>query len=1288
MDAGIIPRQDRINWHGIYMFDVTPEDILALNDETLRTLIAYLCEAECRLQNISASGVTWGGNQNAKDGGIDVKVELAPKTDITGYIARPITGFQVKAEDMPKNKIESEMAPDGSLRESIKELAEKNGAYIIASSQGSVSDLALTNRKNAMAATISSLPDEQSLVVDFYDRTRIATWVNQHPGLVTWVRECIGRPLSGWQPFKDWSSWPGARDDEYLLDEGMRIHGPGTSSSDGVDAIAGIQKIRGVVSEPKGAVRIVGLSGVGKTRFVQALFDNRLGETALDPHLAVYCDISDKPSPVPQELLSRLIASNHRAILIVDNCGPDLHQKLVRRIKQEDSQISVITVEYDITDDEPEGTQVYKLEPSSVELVEKIISQRFPAIGHPNKNIIAEFSGGNARVAFALADTVEQGESLVDLKDTDLFNRLFVQTKDADAELLAAAKACALVYSFDGETLKGEDAELPFLATVVGMEPEVLYGRVAELHRRQLVQKRGKWRAVLPHALAHRLAKLALDDIPYEKIEGNLIKGSNARLLKSFSRRLGYLHDSPLAQKISASWLNDAEMLQNVNTLNELEITLLRNIAPVNPEQTLKTMEKAAANEHFTSGKISHKSEIQYLLRSLAYDVELFDRAASILLDFALKEDITKNTEKARDLLRSLFFLYLSGTHASTSQRLDFIRTIQNSDDPKNHEIAISLLSAMLEAIHFTSHYPFDFGARPRDYGWEPKTNEELRDWYDKATDLALEIAQSDQANARAAKKLLAEKFRSLCSRVGLTEKMVRIGNQLSKDGYWAEGWLAIRSTLRFHRDKMPDDTLKLLEGLEKRLAPAGLEQTTRTHALSKQWGVLDIAELDPDSEERPSEVHDRIAKECEMLGKELVSEPAVLEKLLPDILVTENTRVWNLGKGLGLECPSIEETWKTLTQAAAKVDSNTLRLQMLSGFLNGAHERDAKRVDGLLENALSDDFLRKNYPYFQSTIPMSEEGADRLSRSIKFDDIPTWTYRNLAYGRTSDDIPSPQLDTIIDGLSQKDGGIAVGAEILGMRAFGKKRSNERFDELERAIGRKLISNINFERGSDREDRQLGEIISFSFTDQSQESEARAICEKLLLAFQSYKATPWNYDDVISEFARVFPEMVLDVFVEAAERVGRMGRGIFGDIREFRTCPLDAIPTDSLLRWTQENPNERFLLLAKVVRFYFEDKETKALSWSPVATKLIAESPDVIAVLNVFFERFSPTSWSGSRAEIIESRRALLAILTENKNSAINEWAENKIQILDEEIKRERTWEENSARERDERFED
>ena len=59
------------------MLDITKEEIKNLNDSDLRTLIGRLCEADLYILGDSTCHVSYGGNQDEKDGGIDVKVETS-----------------------------------------------------------------------------------------------------------------------------------------------------------------------------------------------------------------------------------------------------------------------------------------------------------------------------------------------------------------------------------------------------------------------------------------------------------------------------------------------------------------------------------------------------------------------------------------------------------------------------------------------------------------------------------------------------------------------------------------------------------------------------------------------------------------------------------------------------------------------------------------------------------------------------------------------------------------------------------------------------------------------------------------------------------------------------------------------------------------------------------------------------------------------------------------------------------------------------------------------------------
>jgi hypothetical protein len=683
------------------MFEITGDDIALLNDKDLRSLIGLLCEAEVRQRELSPVGVTWGGHHNAPDGGLDVHVDLALELANPGYVPFRNSGFQCKAEDMPRSAILAEMRPDNALRPIITELADKHGAYIIVSSKGSVSHSALRDRQKAMREAVADLSNADQLFTDFYDRNRLASWVRTYGSLIAWVRERVGRPIPGWRSYEPWA-YPGeGTDAEYILDDSITIRMPGRDEENGHQPLDGINEIRRRLMTSRGVVRLVGLSGVGKTRFAQALFDSRIGEYVLNPSIVYYTNLSDDPSPSPVNHASALVSSRERAILIVDNCTPELHRRLSEVARSLESEISVLTIEYDIREDQPEGTDVFEILPSSNRLIESLLAKRYENLSQVNISTIAEFAGGNARVAIALGATVQQDESITGLKDDELFKRLFHQRHQPNDSLLHSAQICSLVYSFDAETTPIDGtSELALLARAADINTSLLFRDIAELKRRNLVQQRSVWRAVLPHAIANRLAALALQNMPYASLQA-FINSCPERLLKSFSRRLGYLHDSPTAKRLVTEWFSVDGYLSNLPQLNDFGRSMLDNVAPVAPEAILAALERHISPST-GSDTLNRCQRYRDLIRLLAYDKEHFDRALELLAILNEQEQNDSDAKNSQEQFESLFQIHLSGTHAAIEQRVAIVERLLRSGSASRNQLGLSALDGLLEAWHFS----------------------------------------------------------------------------------------------------------------------------------------------------------------------------------------------------------------------------------------------------------------------------------------------------------------------------------------------------------------------------------------------------------------------------------------------------------------------------------------------------------------------------------------------------------------------------------------------------------
>jgi len=443
------------------LFEVSAEDVESLKDDELRELVARLCKATLLEEGLPTTCVTWGGDQREPDGGIDVRVQLRADDPLPNgsWLRWRSVGFQVKATEMPPAKIKKEMCPNGSLQSAIQELLQEGGAYIIAA-HDSVADDRYQKRVAAMRECSGGLlKPGYSACVDYYDRQRLADWANEYPTVVAWVHaKTRGGALQGWEPYGQWATskrMPDGKYPPFLPDEKARFFDT-RDPKRGLNLIEGIDLVREVlrkgierVNEKEGRpVRLVGLSGVGKTRFVQALFEANVGSEALNQTLAVYADAGRTLNPHPAVVLNRLISRKKQAILIVDNCSPTLHRELAEQLGNADGGgVGLLTVEYDIRTDKPNETQVFRLENGSVDLVERVVMEQFPGISRVDVRTIAEFSDGNSRVAIALASAVGQTASLAGLSDEELLDRLFWQRNEPNDALQRAARACSLVYS-------------------------------------------------------------------------------------------------------------------------------------------------------------------------------------------------------------------------------------------------------------------------------------------------------------------------------------------------------------------------------------------------------------------------------------------------------------------------------------------------------------------------------------------------------------------------------------------------------------------------------------------------------------------------------------------------------------------------------------------------------------------------------------------------------------------------------------------------------------------------
>jgi hypothetical protein len=1282
------------------IFQITSSQIQALNDEQARELVAHLCKEELRTKGLGTDPVTWGGDQRAKDGGVDVRVDIAPAFGISGYIPKDATAFQVKAEKYGSKKIPGEMAPKGVLRPAIVEFSEQSGAYIIVSTRDTLSDSSLRARKKAMSDCLEERGLAGKVRLDFYDSRKIADWTGNFPGVVVWLRSLLGIPLNGWRPYySPWAYREKSVEDEYLLDDKVKIFIP--NADEGIEVTTAINRLREELSKDGTSVRIVGLSGVGKTRLAQALFDNRIVtlNAALNQENVLYTDLSDNPTPQPIAMLEALLLEKSDSVVVIDNCGQDVHQKLTEIVKRPDSKIRLVTVEYDIRDDLPQDTACYRLEGSSDEVIAKLLKRQYHTLSDLDIAKIVKFSDGNARVAFALASTSQMKGELARLTDDALFQRLFVQKHSTSVELQKCAEVASLLYSFDVEDIS-EKSELALLSSIAEVTIKTFYRNVSDLEERGLVQKRGKWRAVLPHAISNRLALKAIQASLPSLLVQKLVAEASERVARSFSRRLGYLHESKHAQQIVGDWLKPDGLLGDIAQLNEFRCQMLENVAPINQRAALDVLLRAVEKKEFISVSNPSRARFAHLLRSLAYEPDLFDDAVSALLKFALEEPEDYKSDSIRDVLQSLFYSHLSGTLASPEQRAAFVKAQAFSGDKSKQKLALTLLQASLETYHFSSFYGFDFGALRRGYGWQPKTHEEIQQWYGVFIGITVELGKIPTAFGADARSLLGANFRGLWTNAGIYEALTNAARDLTAIDGWPDGWIGIRNTLHWDNEQLKGLSLEQLKALEKELAPRDLLTKIRAKVLSRGTFGADLEDEDGLEESNPGSTVDwyyKSQQEAEILGKAAALDEKTLADLGPYIFNSRSTdKSFFFGIGVGQVFASVQGLLDRIRELIAQASESTVDLQFAVGLIKGWNKTKPEEASAFLDKAVEDEVWGAHFPRLQLSFELDEVGFRRLIKSLKFGQAPCWKYKFLGYGRKTDPLSVEQISTLLDMLAAKpDGGLTAAIDVLYMVIHcTDKKSDEYRGELRiyciRFVSELDWASIDLTNGNFV--NHLKQIIEFALSGSDQHEAATKALTRLIQQEQTGKQIyPPRLGDIFLPFFKNCPSEALEAVYDKEKHTALM-RMLTIQLDKNGETALGVIPEATLIDWCKNSPDDRCIFAAQTCTLFERPnqdglKEEKVLGISRTAQGILALAPDKKKVLEIFLSRFTPSVWSGSRAAIMRQGLQLLDQLNPTDDLELAAQIEDTKTRFSREIAAEEQWEQEKERSKTGSFE-
>ncbi|MEQ1161307.1 hypothetical protein ABLT50_15730 [Acinetobacter calcoaceticus] len=853
--------------------------------------------------------------------------------------------------------------------------------------------------------------------------------------------------MQGWQRFSDWSNTKAEIEAEYYFDDNVKVISPNHQQNNELNVVDGINEIRQKLSSTGTSVRLIGLSGVGKTRFAQALFDERIGENSLDHRNVWYCDLGDSPVPMPEHFIEELIQKNKPYILIVDNCGQDTHANLTRKVQN--TQIALMTIEYDVKDDLPERTDVYKLKPISVEIVQKVIERHYPHINDLNSRKVAEFAGGNYRLALAIASNIERTDNLALLTDKELFERLFWQQGHINEELLKVAQNFALVYSFNIEDSEEENSELDFLARLARVDADTAIEDIETLKKKDIVQQRGKWRAILPHALANHLAKEVISTKLGKQID-QFAKKMPARLQTSFIKRLSYLHDVPKVKDLANLWLsNDGWLGEKIlkGTYDSQDLVKVRLLSLISEDQLLALIEqKHELDEKFLTRENPHFIELSRLIRSLAYQKHNFKKAFQLLIYFAKDEKEGEKNNSIRDLTISLFRLYTSETLADLEQKKEVLNELKSQE--KYQSILLDCIST---ALNFHEYGYFiresDESGKHSNYGYQPKTYDEIWSWVKFLLEILNEL---DIHGVKKVRKIFIDHLKEIIWTCGEVSIVHSILEKFHKRDYFFEAHAQLINIIKWNKEELNEhapDILNQLEELEKILRPqnSNIENLIKSYLLITDTFLYKINK-DCDDEfiiEIPD--FDNYENLINYLSVQLKN----IENLKNNISLLLNIKSIRgkvnyteiLGERIASRLESLDECIEILN--SAKITEPLIESDLLLGIVKYFKKKSENEYQHLI------NFISSNIKYRKLACSIifincsNDEDYQYLANLLKNKEIYCENVIGLAWLKANNQISEKQFEIILDVLIDLKLHKIVQFELFQECSFQKKVSTK-----------------------------------------------------------------------------------------------------------------------------------------------------------------------------------------------------------------------------------------------------
>lgn len=1276
------------------MFQVDPSQIERLDANNLVLLLRHLLHAEALNLGVPLSGVSVPLQITVPDGGDDGRIVWHGGKGQTDFLPARTTYFQCKASKLSRAKWKKECwtkssQRSGSVREltpAILSLANQGGSYV-----GFTTDALTSDKRNDFVLAIEEGIREAGgnpgrlSKIDLYDANQIAVWATQFPAVAIWLAEhTLKQSLSGFQTIQSWGGRADFRntytDD---MDSRYAIGGIKARDSSGADnfttASTAWSRILEHVSQPGKLVRVVGNSGLGKSRFVYESIKSASTISAqIVQHNVVFAEyrvISSDLLPV----VTKLAALGQRTLLVIDECPREVAIEMGKLVAQSGSLLSAITID---TDDQPleDTASLHVLvSPSGAEFISAIIRTKNPKLDEQTVERLGAICGGYPRFATLAAGTAEKGASIFETAD-DVIDRILSGAKITDAAEVRALQCLSLF-----ESLSISWPNPPQLDTVAiklaRMSGDEMYEHLVQAKKQELVGRKGDRINTQPSPIAINLATRRVS-LMRPSLLADFICNASDDLTMSLLRRCRYLDRSSVIIEMASQLLLSADHLgKPENILTSRGASIIDALVHIVPDQVARRLDR---HMKFINDADLQKAEqarpyLTSALAKLVFRTSSFEIGARLLFRLATAEQHGPSTG-ASELFQQLFQLKLSGTEVPPKARFAILDELIADGAADSVPICVEALERVF-LTHFLRFGDTDsIGSGPSLQDWRPRKLSEVLSFYESGLKRLVKVRETYPELAERCESIIAGAARLMLSTDLYKEYAAILREITAQKGGWPEAIEKVGDWLYFDRSEAFGPRNEFVRTLYDDLLPS--HPIDKAILVTKFW-PSDIR--DPDQQHsNATNDYEYAERSARLIAREIAGSDDLVFQTIRKMTAMDLKSVYPFADEIAQHASVRVEAFDLALDIVADQNGS---MQMLRGLLHGIDVVDSnaarrclraasERLAGVISTVeLYSALENKDKVWLEEAIADLEAGR-----------IAPRDCAYLSYGRGVDALEPQDVALLLIALKRmgREGAWAA-LDIAHMYRLGGEVPPAHAEEvakllvepslLEPGQSRPLDSH-NYEtlfrivHGSIGIGERFAHDIANFVTKVAQTSDyemerafsgpMRYIVEKLVI---EHPAVIWNA-------VAYFYDTATPIERNRLRKLIGSDREFFDDVPHAEAGPLFGIPEEWIFEWVDQSEDR-----AGLPAYFYPLLTTPydgVSTWTTEIMALAERYGNLKEFRSALGSRMEPTSWSGSIVPLVEIYLEPLASWFDHPVDALALWAKRKHQSLLDMIK----WEE------------